>query len=70
MGISSSCTDDFRPFGPPVNWIAADIVRIEDGRLAEHWDVIEDEVTKQESNGGLPMFGEDFSKWPGLRCHE
>jgi predicted SnoaL-like aldol condensation-catalyzing enzyme len=45
-----------------VNWIAADIVCIEDGRLAEHWDVIEDEVTKQESKGGLPMFGEDFSK--------
>jgi predicted SnoaL-like aldol condensation-catalyzing enzyme len=23
--------------GRPVAWIAADIVRIEDGRLAEHW---------------------------------
>ena len=25
--------------GRPVAWIAADIVRIENGRLAEHWDV-------------------------------
>ena len=23
----------------PVNWIAADIVRVKDGVLAEHWDV-------------------------------
>jgi predicted SnoaL-like aldol condensation-catalyzing enzyme len=30
--------------------------------LAEHWDVIEDEVAKQESQSGLPMFGEEFSK--------
>jgi predicted SnoaL-like aldol condensation-catalyzing enzyme len=52
----------FSNFGLPVNWIAADIVRIEDGRLAEHWDVIEGEVTKQESKSGLPMFGEEFSK--------
>src|ERR1700733_9554846 len=30
----------FSDFGLPVNWIAADIVRIEDGILVEHWDVI------------------------------
>jgi predicted SnoaL-like aldol condensation-catalyzing enzyme len=30
----------FSNFGPAVNWIAADIVRIENGMLAEHWDVI------------------------------
>ena len=46
----------------PVNWIAADILRIEDGLLAEHWDVIQDEATKGESKSGLPMFGESFSK--------
>jgi predicted SnoaL-like aldol condensation-catalyzing enzyme len=45
-----------------VNWIAADIVRIENGMLAEHWDVIEDEATKQDSKSGLPMFGEEFSR--------
>src|SRR3989454_4873312 len=52
----------FSNFGLPVNWIAADIVRIENGMLAEHWDVIEDEVSKQKSQSGLPMFGEEFSK--------
>jgi len=46
----------------PVNWIAADILRIEDGILVEHWDVIQDEATKEGSNSGLPMFGESFSK--------
>ncbi len=52
----------FSNFGLPANWIAADIVRIENGMLAEHWDVIEDEVTKQGSQSGRPMFGEEFSK--------
>lgn len=46
----------------PVNWIAADILRIKDGLLAEHWDVIQDEATKEQSKSGLPMFGECFSK--------
>ena len=46
----------------PVNWIAADILRIKGGLLAEHWDVIQDEATKEESKSGLPMFGESFSK--------
>jgi predicted SnoaL-like aldol condensation-catalyzing enzyme len=45
-----------------VNWIAADIVRIKDGVLAEHWDVIEDEATRESSKSGLPMFGNTFPK--------
>ena len=45
----------------PANWIAADIVRIEDGRLAEHWDVIQDEATREESDSGLPMFKAEFA---------
>lgn len=40
--------------------IAADIVRFEDGKLAEHWDVLQDEVTKAQSKSGLPMFGDRF----------
>ena len=32
----------FSCFGAPANWIAADIVRIENGILVEHWDVIQD----------------------------
>jgi predicted SnoaL-like aldol condensation-catalyzing enzyme len=47
--------------GRPVAWIAADIVRIENGRLAEHWDVLQDEATKAESKSGLPMFGDHFT---------
>jgi predicted SnoaL-like aldol condensation-catalyzing enzyme len=50
----------FSGFGQPVNWIAADILRIEDGILVEHWDVIQDEATEQRSKSGLPMFGEKF----------
>jgi predicted SnoaL-like aldol condensation-catalyzing enzyme len=50
----------FSGFGQPVNWIAADIVRIEDGILAEHWDVIQDEATRESSKSGLPMFGDKF----------
>ena len=46
--------------GPPAAWIAADVVRIEDGKLAEHWDVLQDEATKAESASGLPMFGDRF----------
>jgi predicted SnoaL-like aldol condensation-catalyzing enzyme len=46
----------------PTNWIVTDIVRIKDGVLAEHWDVVKDEATKAESKSGLPMFGESFTK--------
>jgi predicted SnoaL-like aldol condensation-catalyzing enzyme len=45
---------------PAAALIAADIVRIEAGRLAEHWDVLQDEATKAESKSGLPMFGDQF----------
>jgi len=44
----------------PVNWIVADIVRMEDGILVEHWDVIQDEAAQEQSKSGLPMFGEKF----------
>ena len=50
----------FSGHGPPVAWIAADIVRIENGILAEHWDVLQDEATKAQSKSGLPMFGSNF----------
>ena len=46
--------------GRPAAWIAADIVRMEDGRLAEHWDVLQDEATEVQSLSGLPMFGDSF----------
>jgi predicted SnoaL-like aldol condensation-catalyzing enzyme len=50
----------FSGLGLPANWIAVDIVRIENGLVAEHWDVIEDEATRDKSASGLPMFGAAF----------
>ncbi|HZO52616.1 MAG TPA: ester cyclase [Bryobacteraceae bacterium] len=52
----------FSGFGQPVNWIAADILRIKDGVLVEHWDVIQDEASREQSKSGRPMFGEEFPK--------
>ena len=51
----------FSGMGLPRNWIAADVVRIADGVLAEHWDVLQDEVARAESKSGLPMFGDRFA---------
>jgi predicted SnoaL-like aldol condensation-catalyzing enzyme len=48
----------FSGFGAPV--IAADILRIEDGGFVEHWDVIQDEATEEQSKSGRPMFGHSF----------
>jgi predicted SnoaL-like aldol condensation-catalyzing enzyme len=42
------------------NWVVVDIVRMENGVLAEHWDVIQDEATRAQSKSGNPMFGDDF----------
>ena len=50
----------FSGFGLPVNWIAADIIRMKDGILLEHWDVIQDEATQEQSKSGNPMFGDSF----------
>lgn len=50
----------FSGFGQPVSWIAADILRIEKGLLAEHWDVIQDEARREQSRSGAPMFGAEF----------
>ena len=50
----------FSGHGRPAAWVAADIVRIKDGKLAEHWDVLQDEATKAQSASGLPMFGDRF----------
>ena len=57
----------FSGFGLPVNWIVADILRIENGLLAEHWDVIQDEATEEESKSKAPMFGTSFPRYPGRK---
>ena len=58
----------FSGFGQPVNWIAADILRIEDGILVEHWDVIQDEATRSSQRAACLCSGRRFRserKWIG-----
>jgi predicted SnoaL-like aldol condensation-catalyzing enzyme len=50
----------FSGIGLPANWIVVDIVRMENGLLAEHWDVIQEEATREKSASGQPMFGAAF----------
>lgn len=45
----------------PAALVAVDIVRVEGGKLVEHWDVLQDEATRAESAGGYPMFGDTFA---------
>ena len=50
----------FSGIGAPANWIVVDILRIAEGVLVEHWDVIQDEAPRMQSKSGLPMFGASF----------
>jgi predicted SnoaL-like aldol condensation-catalyzing enzyme len=43
----------------PTPQIVVDLFRVEDGRLAEHWDVLQDEVEDSAAAGGTPMFSAD-----------
>jgi predicted SnoaL-like aldol condensation-catalyzing enzyme len=36
--------------------VVIDLFRIEDGKLAEHWDVLQNEVALTKALGGVPMF--------------
>src|SRR6201998_3266617 len=54
----------FSRHGQPAAWIVADVVLIADGKLAEHWDVIQDEAHQTQSVSGLPMFGDTFPAAP------
>jgi predicted SnoaL-like aldol condensation-catalyzing enzyme len=50
----------FSGIGRPVNWIVADILRIENGLLAEHWDVIQDEATREAWRAACQCSGTSF----------
>jgi predicted SnoaL-like aldol condensation-catalyzing enzyme len=52
----------FSEFGALVKWIAADILRIEDGLLVEHWDVLQGEATEEQSESRAPMFGQTLPR--------
>ncbi|SFD51119.1 nuclear transport factor 2 family protein [Roseivivax sediminis] len=36
--------------------VVIDLFRVEGGKLAEHWDVLQDEIPAQSGAAGLPMF--------------
>jgi predicted SnoaL-like aldol condensation-catalyzing enzyme len=42
--------------------VVVDIMRIQDSVFQEHWDVIQDEASKEQSKSGLPMFGDKFPR--------
>jgi predicted SnoaL-like aldol condensation-catalyzing enzyme len=46
----------FSDFGRPANWIAVDVLRVCEGVLIEHWDVLQDEVPVEQSKSGTAMF--------------
>lgn len=44
--------------GYPANRVVVDILRLKDGIMVEHWDVIQGEA--RSSISGWPMFDEHF----------
>src|SRR6478736_4283052 len=42
----------------PKPMIAVDIFRVADGKVAEHWDVMQEEVPASATASGNPMFGD------------
>jgi predicted SnoaL-like aldol condensation-catalyzing enzyme len=52
----------FSGFGAPASWMAVDILVVEKGVLVEHWNVIEDEATRAQSESGNSMFGSSFPR--------
>jgi predicted SnoaL-like aldol condensation-catalyzing enzyme len=53
--------------GRYTNWapkplVAVDIFRIVDGKLVEHWDVMQEEVPVEKTANGNPMFTPPSSK--------
>jgi len=46
--------------GRPKSWITAIILRIEDGCVAEQWEVVQDEAVEPDTKSGYPMFGDRF----------
>lgn len=50
----------FSGHGLPAPWIVVDTIRMEGGLLKEHWDVVDDEASRDASASGLPMFGDRF----------
>lgn len=49
--------------------IVIDLFRIEDGQLAEHWDVLQNEVAPADAPAGTAMFDpSEAGFWPSPEC--
>jgi predicted SnoaL-like aldol condensation-catalyzing enzyme len=46
----------FSGFSGAASWVTANVVRIRDRVLVEHWDVLQEEETSERSIGQSPMY--------------
>jgi len=46
----------------PKPMIAVDIFRVTDGKVAEHWGVMQEEVPAAQTASGNPMFSSPLTK--------
>jgi predicted SnoaL-like aldol condensation-catalyzing enzyme len=46
----------FSGFSGAASWVSANVVRIKDRILVEHWDVLQEEETRERSAGQSPMY--------------
>jgi predicted SnoaL-like aldol condensation-catalyzing enzyme len=46
----------FSGFSGAASWVTANVVRIRDRILVEHWDVLQEEATSERSIGQSPMY--------------
>jgi predicted SnoaL-like aldol condensation-catalyzing enzyme len=46
----------FSGFSGAASWATANVVRIRDRILVEHWDVLQEEATRERSAGQSPMY--------------
>jgi predicted SnoaL-like aldol condensation-catalyzing enzyme len=53
--------------GSPRAWVAADVLKIENGLLKEHWDVLADEATAEESVSGSLASTDQIWSFPTLK---
>ena len=60
-GMAVASVDLFMVHGRYTGWgptplVAMDIFRVEDGKVAEHWDVMQEEKPASQTASGNPMF--------------